>query len=166
MSNRLDKVEKVPHWKVHLENKEKSQFYLDYALVLHAMTTYQVRCTWKEAEKLKTSLKFYKTRSCLQSYPCLPYHNLYFIPYSNQDSEEKLYAICRVRIRRSLASFLLPVHFFFSSTLTVPFTKKFLSFCRAWRGKKKKPVKYYYWVLIYFSIWRKTVYPSAIIFKR
>lgn len=137
MSNRLNKVEKVPHWKVHLENKEKSQFYLDYALVLHAMTTYQVRCTWKEAEKLKTSLKFYKTRSCLQSYPCLPYHNLYFIPYSNQDSEEKLYAICRVRIRRILASFLLPVHFFSLLPLQFPLQKNSWAFVAHEGGKKK-----------------------------
>lgn len=159
MSNRLNKVEKVPHWKIHLENKEKPQFCLDYALVLHAMTTYQVRCTWKEAEKLKTSLKFYKTRSCLQSYPCLPYQNLYFIPYSNQDNEEKLYAVCRVRWLEGFWPLSYFQCIFFSLLpLQFPLQKNSWAFV-AHEGKKKKPVKYYYWVLIYFSIWRKTVYP-------
>lgn len=138
MSNRLDKVEKVPHWKVHLENKEKSQFYLDYALVLHAMTTYQVRCTWKEAEKLKTSLKFYKTRSCLQSYPCLPYHNLYFIPYSNQDNEEKLYAVCRVRWLEGFwpLSYFQCIFFLFYPYSSL--YKKILELLSRVKGKKKK----------------------------
>lgn len=64
-------------------------------------------------------------------------------------------------IRRILASFLLPVHFFSLLPLQFPLQKNSWAFVarEGEKKKKNKPVKYYYWVLIYFSVWRKTVYP-------
>ena len=156
MSNRLNKVEKVLHWKVHFGNKGKSQFYLDYALVVHAMTTHQFRCTWKLGWKIKNLFEILQNTVLPPVISLSPISESIFHSLLKSGQWRKMICCMQSYVIRIPASLWLPVHFFLFYLYSSP-DNKILELLSHMKGKKK-PVKYY-WVLIYFSIWRKTVHP-------
>lgn len=115
MSNRLNGYFNE---KSILETK-KSLFYLDYVLVLHTMTTHQLRlivCTWKRGLKFILNLSETLRNTVLPPVESLSsISESVFHSFLKLRQWRKLQAVCRKAVGRLLAHLLLPLHSFFSS---------------------------------------------------